>query len=180
MSDDSDILRQIQNGTPVGVVERNRKVHARFYTHAIKDDVASRREGRSIYRNVDYVQRIAVGDKDFVSAPVQLTDQQLFPVEWAAYQAWKNNPKTSIKNLPRMTPADYKLCEELEIFAIEDLAVSDVPPELVELKRIAVLWLSLVAGQPCAPQPAKGKPGRKPGSKNKPKATSHENPQAAA
>lgn len=173
MMDDSDILRQIQSGNPVGVVERNRQVRARFYTHAIKDDVASRREGRSIYRNVDYIQRVAVGDKDFVSAPVQLSDTHNFPQEWAAYQAWKARPVTSIRCLPKLTPADLLLCEELGIRTIEDMAASDVQPELAELKRIAILWLSLAAGNSVAPasvETGKRKGGRPPGSKNKPKA----------
>ena len=172
MSDDNQILRQIESGEPVGIINRNVKVVVTFYTHAIKDEVASKREGRTIYKNVDYVQRKAIGDKDFISAPVQLSDQDNYPQEWAAYQAWKLNPKTHVRTLPRMTPAHFRLCEDLQIPTIQDLAVTEVPPELEELKQIAIAWLRFEKGEP---EVKKG--GRPKGSKNRPK---NEDAKAAA
>lgn len=143
---DSDVLAQLEkpgnNGT--GLVERKVRVQAWFYMHAILDEVASKREGRKIYKDAPYVSRRAQGDKDFISGPVQLSDTVTFPAEWQAFQDWLRNPRTSVKSLPKMTPAAFRTCEELEIPTIEDLAAApSVPPELSAHQAMAQAWVAL-------------------------------------
>lgn len=143
---DSDILSQLEkpgnNGS--GLIERNVKVAAWFYMHAILDEVASKREGRSIYIDVPYVAKRVMGDKDYVSGPMKIKDAADFPNEFAAFQGWMKNQKTNVKSLPRVTPAAFRTCEELEITTIEDLAAAEnVPPELIAHQEMARRWLSL-------------------------------------
>ena len=167
---ESDIQQAlIANGTPdgtngAGIIGTQKRVIARFFMHATKDGDASLKEGRTIYREVPYVEVRAEGSKDSVSHEVEAEDRKLFPQEWAQFEAQRRNPMHSVMALPGFTACHFRYCEDAEIYTIEALAEANVQPELETLKSMAVRWLAMLHGE----EPKK-RGGRKPGSKNKPK-----------
>lgn len=151
-----------------GIIERKVKVVAWFYPWAVRDDIASQKAGRTIYKDADYVARRAQGDVDYMSGPVTVEMIKAYPQEWAAYQAALSNPKVTIKALPGLKPSTLKYCEDAELFTIQDLAEAEnVQPELDAARALARRWLT-VANSVETPVVAKRR-GRIPGSKNKPK-----------
>lgn len=169
---ESDIQQAlIANGTPdgtngAGIIGTQKRVVARFFMHATKDGDASMAAGRTIYREVPYVEVRADGAKDSVSHEVEVEDRKLFPQEWAQFEEQRRNPVHSVMALPGFTASAFRYCDDAEIYTIEALATANVQPELQALKAMAVRWLAMLHGsEPVAPK----RGGRKPGSKNKPK-----------
>ena len=169
---ESDVQQALAaNGPPdgtngAGLISSQKRVVARFYMHATPDGDASVATGRTIYREVPYVEVRADGAKDSVSHEVEVEDRKTFPQEWAQFEAQRKNPVHSVMALPGFTAATFRYCDDAEIYTIEALAEATVQPELVSLKSMAVRWLAMLNGtEPTAPK----RGGRKPGSKNKPK-----------
>src|SRR5262245_11380904 len=62
------------------------KLPVRFYMGAIKDDDATEKAARPIFRDVECIQ-IYNSKDNVIDRPVRDTDKQRWP---RAYQAWKN------------------------------------------------------------------------------------------
>jgi len=64
------------------------KVIARFYVHAREDEAASAREGRPIFREMEYVEIMAPGNlNNIVRRPASDADRQRFPGAYRAFKA---------------------------------------------------------------------------------------------
>lgn len=176
-----------QGSTAAGITERPLNIKVWFVPVAEKDDLASRKEGRTIYRESVYMGRRNVGDKDFVTQLATPEYIAEYPQEWADFQNKIRNPRTSILHLPmiEMHPAVRMYCEDAKIGTIEGLAEAhNVQPELKDAQALARRWIAMVnpiqadGGKSECSEPKK-RGGRVKGSKNKPK--EHvENTQAAA
>lgn len=167
----SALKRMEQTGqVGAGITERDVKLVVWFTPCAERDDVASQREGRNIYKDVVYMGRRNVGDKDYITTPATMQHFQEHPQEWAAYQAMAASPKTSMLHLPGVDwhPAILRYCEDARLFTIEDLAAADVQPELEAAREVARRWVAM-ASEKGTETVAKKRGGRVKGSKNKPK-----------
>lgn len=171
---DADFLAKAaemgERGQHAGIIEKQRKVIAWFYPHAIHDEVASMREGRPIYHDADYVMCKCKGATDGISSPVTKEHIANFPNEWLLYSEWKKTPESNIKCLPGIarTPSVIRYCEDMQVRTIEQLAAAGtVQPELVAAQAMARAWVALADRTP--PAPAKKRGGRVKGSKNRPK-----------
>lgn len=159
---DDDILRQLnKSGSQgYGMIERSNPVRVWFYMHAIKDDVASAREKRPIYKDAPYAARRVEGDVDFISSPVTPELVGKHGAEWQLFQDWLANPQIPVRMLPGLNPSAHKYCEDAKIYTISQLAeATELVPELEAHKLMAQKWMGLR-------EPAK-KTGRPKGSKNK-------------
>lgn len=145
--DDIAILEQARQGG-AGALSYRTDVRVQFYLHASKDELASRKENRPIYKDAIYLSTHAAGVKDFISALAKPDDIAKHPKEWAEFTERMQNKRTSIKNLPRATPAVLLTLEELGIFCIEDFAASTPTPELAEAHAIACRWVGAVEEAP--------------------------------
>jgi hypothetical protein len=180
---DSDILGKLEEmertGQVAGMIERKVRVVVWFYPWAVKDELASKREGRTIYHDADYAARRAIGDKDYMSGPATKDMISQYPEEWAHYQRRLVQPKTSIRFLPgaEVHPSILKYCEDAGLHAIEDLAqAEELQPELHTARLLAQRWVAMSKEPVQVAKPvaaATKRRGRIPGSKNKPKAVPH-------
>lgn len=144
--DDIAILEQARNGA--GALAYRADIHVTFYLHAAKDELSSRRHKRPVYKDAIYFSTRATGSKDFVSGPANPENIANYPKEWAEFRERMENAKTSIRSLPRVTPAVLLTLEELGIFSIEDFAVSKPTPELQLAHAIATRWVESGAVEP--------------------------------
>ena len=177
---DSDILRKLEEmertGAGAGMIERQVRVVVWFYPWAVRDDLASRKEGRTIYHDAPYCARRAIGDKDYISGPATPAMIAEYPQEWARYQGAMTSPKSSIRYLPgaEIKPSILKYCEDAGFFAIEDLATAaEVQPELEGAKLLAQRWVAMARDMAVPAPVAKKRGGRVKGSKNRPKGPAH-------
>ena len=128
---------------PIQAIKGNHVVHGtdaglyvEFYMEAVKDEEATLKEGRPIFRDVEYIQIIPAGDKNTVVVrPVKLTDDGNTPpdnVRWPGqYAAFKNQQKqvtegTPIEQWPILTKAQAMSFKAMNVHTVEMLAaVSD-------------------------------------------------------
>lgn len=143
---DIAILEQASQGT--GTLTYRTDIRVQFYLHASKDELASKKHGRPIFKDAVYMSTHAVGVKDFMSSLAKPEDIAKHPKEWAEFTERMENKRTSIKNLPRATPAVLLTLEELEVFTIEDFAASVPTPELEAAHSIALRWVGAVQESP--------------------------------
>jgi hypothetical protein len=145
--DEIKILEQAKQGG-AGALSYRTDVRVQFYLHAAKDELASRKHGRPIYKDSIYISTHAVGVKDFISAPTKPEDIARHPAEWKEFCDRMENKRTSIRHLPRVTPAVLLTLEELGIASIEDFAASTPTAELAEAHAIALRWVGAVEEAP--------------------------------
>jgi hypothetical protein len=169
--DDIAILEQAKQGGAGSLTYRT-DIRVQFYLHASKDELSSRKHGRPIYKDSIYMSTHAAGVKDFMSSPATPEDISNHPAEWKEFTDRMENKRTSVRHLPRLTPAVLLTLEELQIHTIEDFAASTPTPELEEAHAIALRWVG--AAQCEAPKRKGGWP------KGKPRKGNAEDAQAAA
>jgi hypothetical protein len=184
---DTDIVSKLEEmertGQVAGLIERKVRVVVWFYPWAVKDELASKKAGRTIYHDAPYCARRAIGDKDYMSGPATPALIAENPAEWTEYNRRMTQPKTSIRFLPgaETHPSILKYCEDAGLMAIEDLASAPhTQPELKDAQALAQRWVEMAKGvvTPTAVPVKRG--GRKPGSKNKPKVAHVQSSEAAA
>lgn len=157
--DEMAMLASAKSGA--GALTYRADLHVMFYLHAAKDEIASHKEGRSIYKDAIYFSVKARDSKDFISSPASPENIAQYPKEWADFRERMENPKTSTRMLPRVTPAVLLTLDELGIFSIEDFAASTPPPELSASHAIALRWLGAIEPKDAAKSKGgwpKGKP----------------------
>lgn len=119
----------VQHGTDAGL-------YASFYMESVKDEEASLKEGRVIYRDVEYVKVMIPGDKNtVVCRPVCHNFQGMTPPDtqrWPnQYQAFKNqqvqvNEGTPLEHWAPISRSQAMSLKAVNIHTVEHLAgVSD-------------------------------------------------------
>jgi hypothetical protein len=184
---DTDIVSKLEEmertGQVAGLIERKVRVVVWFYPWAVKDELASRKEGRTVYHDAPYCARRAIGDKDYMSGPATPALIAENPAEWTEYNRRMTQPKTSIRFLPgaETHPSILKYCEDAGIMAIEDLAQApSLQPELRGAQALARRWVEMSKGADAPVAATVKRGGRKAGSKNKPKVSHAQSSEAAA
>lgn len=117
-------------------------MHVTFFTKPVKQEAASKKTERPVYKDVDFIKIQCAGDKHSVhTAPVHdwssmhdaVTKQRLTyaQVHDGAYKAFKEKQNyeagTPLENLAALTPAKIKTLKDAHIHTIEALAGVDGP-----------------------------------------------------
>lgn len=105
------------------------KTIAYFFDHAVRDDIASKREGRPVYIDHVYLsKRSALSQsKDEFHRRATEEDRHDFPKEWARYEMVKNHlSKPRVKMLPGLPKSVEMELEELSIRTLAELAACNV------------------------------------------------------
>lgn len=107
------------------VSDEERKLRVRFFKDEIKDEAATKQEGRPIYKSVEMVEIKIPGDKDnVVVRKVGEADRERFP---AAYAKFKRGDAVQVVGTPLrrwglMEPAEARGYEEAGVITVEQLA----------------------------------------------------------
>lgn len=102
----------------------------KFYKHPAKDEEASQKAGRPIFKEVDYIDIMTPGNKDSrVSRRVRPTDLSRFPEHWRRYETRQTADYiegTLLEQWPGVTRAQVEELKFFNIRTVEQLvAVSD-------------------------------------------------------
>lgn len=112
-------------GEPNARFAEDSKLFVTFFKHPQEDKVESLKEGRPIYKEVDYVRIMVPGDKDsIVVRPARILDKQRFQKQFDAYEAGEKEylDGMPLKAWPMVTRGQV---EELKYFGchtVEQLA----------------------------------------------------------
>lgn len=130
--------------------ENNRNVWPRFYLRPVKDIDATRKAGRPIFRDVEYVEITIGGDKQ--SKPNYKVSEKYkaqFPREYENFRAGREQVQegTALKHWPVLTPAQVLEFNGFGLLTIEALA--DMPdgaivklgPGARQIVKKAQAWL---------------------------------------
>jgi hypothetical protein len=129
----------------IGTLEYDYTVHSRtgaddekllvkFFIDATQDPAASKKEGRPIYKEVEWIDIRVPGDKDnIVVRPARQKDRERFPRHYAAFKQRQEDGKqelvgTPLSLWPGVTPSQLKEFEFFNIRTVEQL--SNAPDNL--------------------------------------------------
>ena len=105
------------------------KLIVAFYSDAVEDVGASKREGRPIYRDVVFVRIQIPGDRDLnvIERPAEDKDKARFPRQWERYQRGEavSTEGTPLEVWPIMTKGLVKMLKAQNIATVEQLANVD-------------------------------------------------------
>lgn len=96
-----------------------------FHTVALLNGGETKRQGRDVYRDVEFVQIIIPGDNNsLVDRPVKEADKERWPAQYLAYQNKQTAPLEGmpIENWPMLRPHQVAEAKALGIFTIEAMA----------------------------------------------------------
>jgi hypothetical protein len=114
--------------TGMDVSDEDKKLRVRFYNDEIKDEAASVKEGRPIYKSVEMVEIRIPGDKDNVAvgrvSKMDPDPRERFP---GAYAKFKRGDAVQVVGTPLrrwglMEPVEARGYEDLGILTVEHLA----------------------------------------------------------
>lgn len=127
-------------------------VYARFYYVPKQDEAESAKEGRPIFKDVEYVEIIAAGNaNNIVRKPVRDMDRQRFHVQYEKFKAgdMEQLTGTPLTEIPWLTRSQVEELMYRKIRSLEQLAeISDAAcnaPGMYELKRKARAWVDKAA-----------------------------------
>lgn len=152
---DSDITHFDVNNPYVRGPAGDDKLPCQFYMGAIRDDAASEKEGRPIYRDEECI-RIFNSKDNIIDRPVRDTDKARWP---GKYAAWKQTgvseagaAGTRLENWPAMTRAQAEEFKYFKVFTVEQLA--ELPDSVAQkimgaakLKQMAKLTVEAARGE---------------------------------
>lgn len=126
----------------------------RFHHKPVKDEEASIREGRPIFRSVEYIEKRTPGDKtNVIDRPASEADKREFA---QAYAAWKAGAEKQMSGTPlaMWPPIAAEQVLELQHFGVRtveelagmsDAVMGNIGP-LRTLREQAKAWLQAAAG----------------------------------
>lgn len=126
-----------------------------FYLEGVHQVAESEKEGRPIFKDVEFVRIIPIGDnKTVLAREASLQDKQKFADEYAVFSkgvggAFKGTPLTQ---WPSMLPAQIKLLNHFNVYTVDQLAELDdqaigrIGPGTRELHEKARAFILKAAG----------------------------------
>jgi hypothetical protein len=127
----------------------------RFYMRSVRDEDASAEAGRAIHKDVEYIQKLVVGDNNSkVDRPVRREDIEQFR---AQYEDWKRgveqqDPGLPLSEWPGLSPAQVDTLRFAHITTVEKLSevsdqnLSKLGMGYVELRQRARDYLAAAKG----------------------------------
>jgi hypothetical protein len=105
------------------------RLAVRFYSHPIKNEFMSAKEGRPIFEDRDMITIYVPGDNTLtVDAEVREDHKARFPLQWAHYMnRHADDPKnigTPISEWPLVTPAMAEEFRALKFYTVESIAMA--------------------------------------------------------
>lgn len=101
------------------------RLFVQFYRKPKLNPGLSEKEGRAIYKEVDYIRIMVPGDKlSIIERPVDEIDERRFADKYAKWKAGAGNviEGTPLSSLPKMTPAKVEEYKFFNIHTVEQLA----------------------------------------------------------
>lgn len=101
------------------------KLFVKFYVKAREDKVASKRAGRPIFKDTDYIEIMQPGNKEnIIQRPVTKKDIDRFYVQYQRYKANEDQKiiGTPLDQAPFVTRSQVEELKYMNIFTIEQLA----------------------------------------------------------
>jgi hypothetical protein len=126
------------------------KLYVKFYPSTVRDDIATKAEGRPIFKEVDFVMIQAPGDLlKCIKRPVRPQDTQRFGRQLQAYKSGGDQEKgsgTPLEQWPMVSRAQVEELRYFKITTVEQLAsVADNVAQkfmgIQNLKQHAKDWL---------------------------------------
>lgn len=135
--------------------ENKETVRPRFYTEQEEDTVASKTEGRPIFRPVEMVEIRTPGDRYTVGVfPVDDKHRQRWPDAYAAFKRGEMHAQsgTPLEMWPAVTTSQVYELKALSIFSVEDVAglsdsnISQLGPMGRDLRTKAQAYIDAAKG----------------------------------
>jgi hypothetical protein len=124
------------------------KLFVKFFKHPVKDEAASREEGRPVFREKDYIDIKVPGRKGGACRPVRPSDMQRFPRHYEAYKNRTGDEEyiegTLLEEWPGITRSQ---CEELKFFNIRTVEQLAGLADSVAGSKMGLLMLKEKAGK---------------------------------
>lgn len=137
-----------------GYQQGDEKLFVKFYKHPKEDKESSKREGRPIFKDADYIEIMQPGNKESViRRPVTKKDVQRFLVQYQRYKMQEDQKVdgTPVEQAPFLTKSQVEELKYFNVFTVEQLAgMSDANTQnargMQTLKQKAQAWLDSAAG----------------------------------
>lgn len=130
----------------------NKGVYARFYYVPKQDDAKSAEEGRPVFKDVEYIEIIAVGNaNNIIRKPARDEDRRRFYQEYDKFKAGDQEQLigTPLTEVPWLTRGQVEELMYRKIRTLENLAeLSDAAcnvPGMYDLRRKAKAWIEKAA-----------------------------------
>jgi len=109
-----------------GIVEfgNDARLFVEFYSRSVRDEVASKDQGRPVHAQVDYVRIRQPGERDEINRPAHDGDRRRFARHWQAYQEGRQAMPEGTP-LSILFPNNPEIVENLKydkILVVEQLA----------------------------------------------------------
>lgn len=106
--------------------EKSEKLFIRFDIHAVKDEEQSTKQGRPVFKDLEYIEIVVPGDKsNKIHRAVREEDKKRFAKQYAA---WKLDPSTGgqtgtpLAQVPFLTRSEVEELKYFSVHTVEQLA----------------------------------------------------------
>lgn len=118
------------------------KLYVKFYRDVMPDDTETKKHGRPIFKEVDYVMIQTPGDLlKTVKRPVRPDDQRRFAERWHAYANGKDQEEVSGTPLAQWPGVNRAQVEELAFFKVRTVEQLASVPDAVMQKFMGLTSL---------------------------------------
>lgn len=151
MTQTADIDPDLFNPRTRAAAEADNRLFVEFYLHYVKDEEASVKEGRPIFRDAEFVRILVPGDRNnVIERPVDEFDRRRFA---ARYERWKASGEasqdvgTKLEQWPLVTRSQVEEYRYFGVRTVEQLAdVHDTAcskvPGMADMRDKAQAWLA--------------------------------------
>lgn len=111
----------------VGAHNPDDLLHVTFYSKSVHQPFQSEKEGRPIFKDVDFVTIHTPGNQlNIIKVPVDESHKFRFPKQWARYEAGKKGDEqtigTPLSQWPILTPAQCDELRAMKFFTVDQIA----------------------------------------------------------
>ena len=126
------------------------RLYVKFYRDVMRDDTQTTKQGRPIFKELDFIMIQTPGDLlKVVKRPARESDQQRFPRQWDAYSRGQDQETLSGTPLAHWPMVNRAQVEELAYFKVKTVEQLANVPDVVgqkfmgiqQLKQAAKDWL---------------------------------------
>jgi len=134
------LASDLNNPEFTGAVNPDSKLAVIFYSKAVQNEFESEKQGRPIFKDMDFVKIFVPGDPTTVIDTFAREDhKKRFPMHWAHYQNKHGGDSreigTPLSQWPRLSQAQVEELRALKFFTVESIAgASDA-----QLQRIGMI-----------------------------------------
>lgn len=126
-------------------------VMVRFYLRPVQNKQRSKKEGRPIFEEQEFIQIRAPGSRDFVDRPIRPKDKERWAQQYAHWKSTNENKAVSgllLSEWPKVTASQVEELKFDQCFTVEQLA--SMPDDRIsrhrgglQLKETAKRWIEM-------------------------------------